>query len=167
MGNYCLPRIIPCNQLSAGNNQRSNSRTAWKKSFGAFKINHYQWSTLTENHDTWHLTTKHVSAFENCFSAALKDKRYWRRNCDTIPSSPDQTFSRESAQKIVSKVLDCKIVVCKFELQSYYYVHFWANALGKSMKPSYSPRYRLNSTPYYSSTRMVLALINPRWLICQ
>ena len=33
----------------------------------------------------------------------------------------------------VVKVMDCGIVVSKFELQSCYYVHFRTNTLGKGM----------------------------------
>ena len=33
------------------------------------------------------------------------------------------------------KVLDCGIVVSKFELQSRYYVHFQTNTFGKGMNP--------------------------------
>ena len=34
---------------------------------------------------------------------------------------------------LVVKVLDCRIVVSEFKLQSRYYVHFWTNTLGKGM----------------------------------
>ena len=36
---------------------------------------------------------------------------------------------------IITKVLDCGLKVSEFELQSRYYVHFWANTLGKFMNP--------------------------------
>ena len=36
---------------------------------------------------------------------------------------------------VMVKVIDCGIVVCKFVLQSRYYVHFQANTLGKGMNP--------------------------------
>ncbi len=36
---------------------------------------------------------------------------------------------------VMVKVLNCGIVVCEFELQSRFYVHFRANTLGKVMKP--------------------------------
>ena len=36
---------------------------------------------------------------------------------------------------IVANVLDCKIVVKEFELQSRYYVHFHTNSLGKCKNP--------------------------------
>ena len=36
---------------------------------------------------------------------------------------------------VVAKVLDCDVAVNKFELQSFYYVHFRTNILGKYMKP--------------------------------
>ena len=44
------------------------------------------------------------------------------------------------------KATDCGIVVNEFVLQSHYYVHFWANTLGKGMNPLYPPSYGLNST---------------------
>ena len=49
--------------------QRSDSRTAWKKSFSACLIKHNRWSTLVENCDAW----RHhdvVSSFENIHWAA-------------------------------------------------------------------------------------------------
>ena len=33
----------------------------------------------------------------------------------------------------MAKVIDFGIVVCEFEIQSHYYVHFRANILGKRM----------------------------------
>ena len=35
----------------------------------------------------------------------------------------------------MANVLDCDIVVCEFELQSRYYVHFRIYTLGKGMNP--------------------------------
>ena len=43
----------------------------------------------------------------------------------------------------MANVLDCDIVESEFELQLFYYVYFWTNTLGKSMKPI--PSYGLNS----------------------
>ena len=34
---------------------------------------------------------------------------------------------------MMAKELDSDIVVSEFELQSRYYIHFWTNALAKSM----------------------------------
>ena len=34
---------------------------------------------------------------------------------------------------VVVDVLDCDIIVSEFELLSYYFVHFWTNALAKGM----------------------------------
>ena len=36
---------------------------------------------------------------------------------------------------VIVKVLDCRIMVSEFELQSRYYVHFRTNTLGKGMNP--------------------------------
>ena len=47
---------------------------------------------------------------------------------------------------VMVKVMDCRIVVREFVLQSRYYVPFWANTLGKGMNPPYPPSYGLNST---------------------
>ena len=41
----------------------------------------------------------------------------------------------ESPRGVVVNVLDCDIVVSKFEIQSWYYVHFQTNAFGKGMNP--------------------------------
>ena len=35
----------------------------------------------------------------------------------------------------MAKVLDSSLKVSEFELQSYYYVHFQTNTLGKGMNP--------------------------------
>ena len=40
---------------------------------------------------------------------------------------------------VMVKALDCGIVVREFVLQSCYYVHFWANTLGKGMNPLIFP----------------------------
>ena len=37
------------------------------------------------------------------------------------------------------KAMDYGIVVSEFVLQSRYYVHFWANTLGKAMEPLILP----------------------------
>ena len=36
---------------------------------------------------------------------------------------------------VVSKVLDCDIIVREFELQSRYYIRFWIDILRKGMNP--------------------------------
>ena len=33
--------------------------------------------------------------------------------------------------EMVANVQDCSLTVSEFDLQSYYYVHFWINSLGK------------------------------------
>ena len=45
----------------------------------------------------------------------------------------------------MSNVLDCDILVCEFELQSRYYVHFRTNTRGKSIYLFITPSYELNS----------------------
>ena len=40
---------------------------------------------------------------------------------------------------VMVKAMNCGIVVCEFVLQSRYYVHFWANTLGKGMNPLILP----------------------------
>ena len=40
---------------------------------------------------------------------------------------------------VMVKAMDCGIVVSEFELQLHYYVHFWANTLGKGMNPLILP----------------------------
>ena len=39
----------------------------------------------------------------------------------------------------MAKVLDCKIVVCEFKLQSRYYVHYLINTIDKDMDPLILP----------------------------
>ena len=40
---------------------------------------------------------------------------------------------------VIVKMMDRRIVVSEFELQSRYYIHFWANTLGKGMDPLILP----------------------------
>ena len=40
---------------------------------------------------------------------------------------------------VVGKVMDCRLVINDFELQSRYYVHFHTNTVGKGMKPFILP----------------------------
>ena len=40
---------------------------------------------------------------------------------------------------VMVKVMDCRIVVSEFVLQSRYYVHYRANTLGKGMNPIIFP----------------------------
>ena len=37
------------------------------------------------------------------------------------------------------KAMDCQNVVSEFVLQSRYYIHFWANTVGKGMNPFILP----------------------------
>ena len=45
---------------------------------------------------------------------------------------------------IVANMLNCDIVVSKFELKSHYYVHFQINTFGKGMKPLIPSSYVLD-----------------------
>ena len=40
---------------------------------------------------------------------------------------------------VMVKAMDCGIVVREFVLQLLYYIHFWANTLGKGMNPLILP----------------------------
>ena len=53
-------------------------------------------------------------------------------------------FEEEEVDYIL-KVLDCGRKVREFKLQSYYYVHFRTNRLGKDMNHLSLPMYGLNS----------------------
>ena len=46
---------------------------------------------------------------------------------------------------LMAKMLDCNLKVSKFELQSFYYVHFQVNTLGKGMKPFILSLYGVNN----------------------
>ena len=73
-------------------------------------------------------------------------------------------FSKESPRGVVAYVLDCDIVVSKFEQQSCYYIHFGTNTLGNGNDSSYpSPAIVLIQVLY---TRKALALSNSQRLIC-
>ena len=45
----------------------------------------------------------------------------------------------EFSRGVMVKAMDCGIVVSEFVLQSYYYVHFRANTVGKKMNPLILP----------------------------
>ena len=47
---------------------------------------------------------------------------------------------------VMVKAMDCRIVVCEFELQSRYYVHFRARYPWEKYEPPYPPNDGLNST---------------------
>ena len=64
---------------------------------------------------------------------------------------------------VMVKVMDRGIVVNEFIFQSRYYVHFWANTLGKGMNSLIPPRYGLNST---TTVLWALVLNNLQRLIC-
>ena len=93
MGNHCLPRIILYGELSVGYCDRGAPKKQFKdclkKSFGACDTDHCWLSTQIENCDAWHLTTNHIVSSENTHRAALKVKRYEKRNYNTMPSTPD------------------------------------------------------------------------------
>ena len=44
----------------------------------------------------------------------------------------------------MARVLDCDILVSKFELQSHYYIHFQTNTIRERYELPYSPSYKLN-----------------------
>ena len=49
------------------------------------------------------------------------------------------TKIRGGPRGIIVKAMDCRIVASEFIFQSHYYIHFWANTLGKGMNPLISP----------------------------
>ena len=63
-------------------------------------------------------------------------------------------------------VLDCKIVVCEFELQSHDYVPFQTIILGKGMNSVIPLQLRVKYHDYCPLTRIALTLNNSRRLIC-
>ena len=79
--------------------------------------------------------------------------------------SQAKTYKR-CPRRVMVQTMDCRIVVSEFVLQLRYYVHFWANTLGKGMNTPYPPSYGLNSTATVFSRRMDLALNNLQRLIC-
>ena len=44
-------------------------------------------------------------------------------------------FSWGCPRGVMVKAMDCRIVESEFVLQLCYYVHFWANTVGKGMNP--------------------------------
>ena len=61
-------------------------------------------------------------------------------------SKLSETFLIRGPCGAVTNMLDSNIVVGEFNSQSRYYVHFWANTIGKGMNPLTQLRYELNST---------------------
>ena len=47
--------------------------------------------------------------------------------------------SRGCPRGVMGKAMDGRIVVREFVLHSRYYIHFWANTLGKGMNPLILP----------------------------
>ena len=72
-----------------------------------------------------------------------KEIQAWlQKECyDFAPFSHWPTFSSPEAcpRGVMVKAMNCGIVVRDFILQSRYYVHFWANTLGKGMNPLILP----------------------------
>ena len=58
-------------------------------------------------------------------------------------------YKRNKWCGVVANVLDCDIVVCEFEHQSCYWIHFRTNTTGKGMNhPSYPTRCGLHTNSY-------------------
>ena len=65
------------------------------------------------------------------YLCAWVSKRYRKKlSSVTLIISKGESFSR-----VVANVLDCDIIVSKFELQAHYDVHFQTNTTGKGMNP--------------------------------
>ena len=74
---------------------------------------------------------------------AMNDREKWRERVRDIRACGMSWWwwwvlrrpTEGSLHGIMVNVSDCDIVVCKFELPSYFYVHFWNNTHGKAMNP--------------------------------
>ena len=73
--------------------------------------------------------------------------RIWTHITDST-SYHDNHYTMNASSKLLTggcprgvmvKAIDCGIVVSEFVLQSHYYIHFWANTLGKGMNPLILP----------------------------
>ena len=75
-----------------------------------------------------------------------------------------QILVQRSVCGVMNKMLKFGLEVSEFELQLYYYIHFWTNILGKGMNPLVSPPPQLWVKWYHccSSSRIALALNNPQ-----
>ena len=74
----------------------------------------------------------------NVFSQTQRNNLYPK-----IPYNNMYSKGRHSKSHVVMvKALNCRIVVCEFELQSRYYVHFRTNTLGKGSNPLILPAMR-------------------------
>ena len=64
--------------------------------------------------------------------------------CVTKEKNINEFYMQASLNKgvgngIVVKMLDRDIVMSEFEFWFRYYIHFWTNALGKTLNPFYLP----------------------------
>ena len=87
---------------------------------------------------------KEAQQFSSLRSIDFKDYRKKKRSCLLNVSYVDCTnhgpeIYRGCPRGVMVKAMDCGIVVREFVLQSRYYVHFRANALGKCMNPLILP----------------------------
>ena len=82
------------------------------------------------------------------------------------PVDPRSIESKDIPHCVVASMLNCDIVVSKFEHQSSEYVHLWTKSLGEDMNPDYClHQQQVKELHNCSFTRMALALNNPWWLI--
>ena len=84
-------------ELSSGLRNRGAPKKHYKdtlkKSLGACNISHLEWTTVTEDRDTWHRTiSKAASSFESSRRSVIEEKRQRRKNSAAITPNPDETF---------------------------------------------------------------------------
>ena len=72
-------------------------------------------------------------SMSHLFPLSLNAKEFYLTLTSAI--TPGQGWPRG----VMVKAMDWEIVVSEFELQSYYYVHFRKNTLGKGMNPLILP----------------------------
>ena len=73
-----------------------------------------------------------------------KQKMQKNKLCSFVLIGNKHQIETKSTQRgcprgVMVKAVDCGIVVREFVLQSRYYIHFWANTLGKGMNPLILP----------------------------
>ena len=92
-----------------------------------------RWNRITSSLTNFHILVIIISNLLFCYNilSNYKISKFIWTWCFIICAS--------LSSGIVANMLNCNIIVSKFELQSHYYVHFWTNTLGKNKNSLISP----------------------------
>ena len=91
-----------------------------------------QGCSIKKNYYTYEWRTKQKENWKEFWRRCGRRKYKEERKGNNL-SQKKKKKKKKNPWGIVGNVLDCDIAESKFELQSRYYVHFWANTFRKSM----------------------------------